>query len=215
MLLRDSVMLLCILQLKPSSQFRSKPCNRDYCCWTSSQDPEHQPTSGCTAQCPCVWALCAAFPSAPLLPARTCRRRALPCPTSTPQRADWLRSGTRISAMRVSRQQGRPIRTQLGGTRSPGPEKTARFQVPPQTPFLPPQLSAYSHRQICVFPTSTSLLFEGLRSGTRKRRGASTYVQAAGERDGNAAHSAHTHGHALYSHWSAGVRGSCEDVQQQ
>jgi len=41
-------------------------------------------------------------------------------------------------------------------------------------------VSVYSYSRDAVFPTSTVLLCEGLRSGTRRRRGASASAQAAG-----------------------------------
>jgi hypothetical protein len=47
-------------------------------------------------------------------------------------------------------------------------------------PYWSPLVSVYSHSRAVVFPASPSCLVEGVRSGTRKRRGASTYVQAAG-----------------------------------
>ena len=55
------------------------------------------------------------------------------------------------------------------------------FRVLPQcVSGLAPLLSVYSCSRAVVFPTSTTLLFEGLRSGTRRRRGASASAQAGG-----------------------------------
>ena len=51
---------------------------------------------------------------------------------------------------------------------------------PSAFPDWSPLLSVYSCSRAVVFPTSTTLLFEGLRSGTRRRRGASASAQAGG-----------------------------------
>jgi len=65
--------------------------------------------------------------------------------------------------------------------------KPGRLGVPGGSGFPPsafpdwsPLLNVYSCSRAVVFLTSTTLLFEGLRSGKRRRHGASTLVQAAG-----------------------------------
>jgi hypothetical protein len=51
---------------------------------------------------------------------------------------------------------------------------------PSAFPYWSPLLSVYSFSRDVVFPTSPSLLFEGVRSGTWRRRGASASAQAGG-----------------------------------
>ena len=51
---------------------------------------------------------------------------------------------------------------------------------PSAFPDWSPLLSVYSCSRAVVFLTSASLLFEGVRSGTRRRRGASASAQAGG-----------------------------------
>ena len=51
---------------------------------------------------------------------------------------------------------------------------------PSAFPDWSPLLSVYSCSRAVVFLTSLCLLFEGVRSGTRRRRGASASAQAAG-----------------------------------
>jgi hypothetical protein len=52
---------------------------------------------------------------------------------------------------------------------------------PSAFPDWSPLLSVYSCSRAVVFPTSLSCLVEGVRSGTRRRRGASASAQAGGE----------------------------------
>ncbi len=74
------------------------------------------------------------------------------------------------------------VRRGSGGTSEPGRGLRGRgvpgFPQMPVPPFL--LLPFRSLSRAVVFPTSPSCLVEGVRSGTRKRRGASTSVQAAG-----------------------------------
>src|ERR1019366_2473935 len=66
---------------------------------------------------------------------------------------------------------------------------------PSAFPDWSPLLSVYLCSRAVVFLTSLSLLCEGVRSGTRRRRGASASAQAGGgDRAGIAAHSARTGG---------------------
>jgi hypothetical protein len=53
--------------------------------------------------------------------------------------------------------------------------------LPSAFPDWSPLLSVYLCSRAVVFLTSTTLLCEGLRSGTRRRRGASASAQAGGE----------------------------------
>ena len=56
-----------------------------------------------------------------------------------------------------------------------------RFRVPSvRFPDWSSLLSVYSWSRAVVFPTSATLHCEGLRSGTRRRRGASASAQAGG-----------------------------------
>ena len=64
-----------------------------------------------------------------------------------------------------------------------------------------------------MFPTSTTLLFEGLRSGTRRRRGASASAQAAGGTGPETRRTAPAHaGAVLYGECAVGVRVQCGRV---
>ncbi len=105
--------------------------------------PELKAHSPGTAQRPRVRALRAAFPAqSPLLPALTRSLRAASIfPTSPPHRATGRGREHYGSTTRVNRQQGGPIRKRTGGNpEPPRPRKTtARFQVFPRPPFLPPQ----------------------------------------------------------------------------
>src|SRR5258708_3164627 len=66
-------------------------------------------TPAAQAPHPRVRALCAAFPArSPLLPGRMCGGRAASVfPTSPPQRADWVRSGTLQLCSVSEKQQGK------------------------------------------------------------------------------------------------------------
>lgn len=84
------------------------------------------PHTVCTAQCPRVRALCAAFPArSPLLPALTRSLRAASAfPTSTPHKAERLRSGTLHLCYTSKQTPGRTNPETHWGTRNrPRPRK--------------------------------------------------------------------------------------------
>ena len=69
-------------------------------------------------------------------------------------------------------------------------------------------VSVYSRSRAVVFPTSPSLLFEGVRSGAQRRRGASASAQAAGGTGPGTRRAAPAHaGVALYGHCVGRVAG--------
>ena len=71
-------------------------------------------------------------------------------------------------------------------------------------------LPVYSQSRAVVFLTSPSLLFEGVRSGTRRRRGASASAQAGGGTGPGTRRAAPARtGAALYSGCAGGVRVLC------
>jgi len=77
-------------------------------------------------------------------------------------------------------------------------------------PDWSPLLSVYSCSRAVVFLTSTTLLFEGLRSGTRRRRGASASAQAGGETGPETRRTAPARaGRSLYAHCPGHVRAMC------
>ena len=83
------------------------------------------------------------------------------------------------------------------------------FRVFPSAfPDWSPLLSVYSCSRAVVFPTSTTLLFERLRSGTRRRRAASASAQAAGGTGPGTRRTAPTRaGAALYGACAVSMRG--------
>jgi len=71
-------------------------------------------------------------------------------------------------------------------------------------------LSVYLRSRAVVFLTSPSCLVEGVRSGTRRRRGASASAQAGGETGPGTRRTAPARaGGSLYGRYAAGVRGVC------